>query len=224
MRGIKLQSEYPDLDKYKDNGDIYYYKKNNLILHNPYGPAVIYKNGKTEFHIDGFFIGNEKLNSEYPDLDKYKLKNIIYYYKKGTATVHNPYGPTIINNDDFQYIIDGSYLGKKKLQSEYDDLDKYIDDLGDISYYKKKTNIQHNLFGPAYIGTKGEKDYFVNDEYIGSDKKDLYLYIKDSYSMLKRNIKDKKINIKDKLFILNVKTILNENLNNESINILKFIL
>ena len=40
----KLQSEYPNLDKYDIGDNIYYYKKNTDILHNPYGPAIIFCN------------------------------------------------------------------------------------------------------------------------------------------------------------------------------------
>jgi len=42
MPWIKLQSEYPDLDKYKaPNEAIVYYEKNTYTYHNPYGPAYI---------------------------------------------------------------------------------------------------------------------------------------------------------------------------------------
>ena len=54
MFNMKLQSEYKDLDKYKDKfGYIYYVKKNTKILHNPYGPAVVNKDGHKEYWIDG---------------------------------------------------------------------------------------------------------------------------------------------------------------------------
>ena len=52
MPKIKLQSEYDDLDKYDCFGTIIYYKKNINIRHNPYGPAVIWKNGSKEYHIE----------------------------------------------------------------------------------------------------------------------------------------------------------------------------
>ena len=46
MFKIRLQSEYDDLDKYYyNNGDIIYCKKHTKIIHNPYGPANICKNG-----------------------------------------------------------------------------------------------------------------------------------------------------------------------------------
>ena len=50
----KSKSEYDDLDKYKyDNGDIYYCKKDTNIYHNPYGPAVTWKNGYKIYYING---------------------------------------------------------------------------------------------------------------------------------------------------------------------------
>ena len=49
----KIKSEYQDLDKYKNiNDDIWYCKKDTYIRHNPYGPAVIYKNGYKEYVIE----------------------------------------------------------------------------------------------------------------------------------------------------------------------------
>ena len=52
MSWIKLESEYDDLDKCNHYGDIYYYKKGTRIYHNPYGPAVIGKNGYKEYWIE----------------------------------------------------------------------------------------------------------------------------------------------------------------------------
>ena len=53
MFDIKLQSEYDDLDKYKNvNGDIWYYKKDTKLFHNPYGPTYIGSNGYKEYCID----------------------------------------------------------------------------------------------------------------------------------------------------------------------------
>ena len=53
MPKIKLQSEYDDLNKYEyDNGDIYYYKKNTKISHNPYSPAIIWKDGSKFYYIE----------------------------------------------------------------------------------------------------------------------------------------------------------------------------
>ena len=53
MSWIKIQSEYDDLDKY-DNlcGDFWYYKKDTNILHNPYGPAIICKDGRKYYYIE----------------------------------------------------------------------------------------------------------------------------------------------------------------------------
>jgi len=53
MSWIKTQSEYEDLDKCEfDNGDIVYCKKDTDIFHNPYGPAVLFKNGCIEYYIE----------------------------------------------------------------------------------------------------------------------------------------------------------------------------
>ena len=54
MPKIKLKSEYKDLDKYKYyDGDIFYFKKNTSVLHNPHGPAVISKSGHKTYFING---------------------------------------------------------------------------------------------------------------------------------------------------------------------------
>ena len=50
---FKVESEYDDLDKYNNYGDIYYYKKGTRTYHNPYGPAYINKQGYKEYFIDG---------------------------------------------------------------------------------------------------------------------------------------------------------------------------
>ena len=56
MPNIKLQSEYPDLNKYRNIfGNIYYCKKDTGIIHNPYGPAYIcedVENGYVEYLIE----------------------------------------------------------------------------------------------------------------------------------------------------------------------------
>ena len=52
MSKIKLESEYDDLDKYDNYGNIIYYKKNTNIWHNPYGPANISKNGYKVYYIN----------------------------------------------------------------------------------------------------------------------------------------------------------------------------
>ena len=46
--------------------------------------------------------------------------------------------------------------------SEYEDLDKYQYNDGDIVYCKKNTRIWHNPYGPAYIDTYGSKSYYIN--------------------------------------------------------------
>ena len=54
MSSVKLQSEYIELDKYLDiYEDIFYCKKGRLSYHNPYGPAIIYKNGRIDYFIEG---------------------------------------------------------------------------------------------------------------------------------------------------------------------------
>ena len=54
MSWIKIQSEYNELDKYKnDYKTIVYYKKNTSLVHNPYGPAIIYLDGSEIYCIDG---------------------------------------------------------------------------------------------------------------------------------------------------------------------------
>ena len=53
MSWIKLQSEHDDLDKYQDyHNSIYYYKKDTQIVHNPYGPAIIYRDGTKIYLIE----------------------------------------------------------------------------------------------------------------------------------------------------------------------------
>ena len=49
----EIESEYDDLDKYKNSyGDIAYYKKDTYIKHNPYGPAIVLKSGRIEYYIE----------------------------------------------------------------------------------------------------------------------------------------------------------------------------
>ena len=90
---MKLQSEYDDLDKYKNgHGDIYYYKKGKKIFHNPYGPAIIKKDGSkiylvnSKWHrLDGpaiiysdgkeqYYINNELLTKEEFEMHPERLK------------------------------------------------------------------------------------------------------------------------------------------------------
>ena len=50
------------------------------------------------------------------------------------------------------------------IKSEYDDLDKYKNDFGEIMYYKKDTNIWHNPYGPAIICKDGRKYYYIDNK------------------------------------------------------------
>ena len=53
MSKIKIKSEYHDLDKYDCNiGSKYYCKKGTNIIHNSYGPAVIWKDGTKFYYIN----------------------------------------------------------------------------------------------------------------------------------------------------------------------------
>ena len=52
MCWIKIKSEYKDLDKYDNNGSIYYFKKETGAWHNPYGPAIIYRDGTKVYLIE----------------------------------------------------------------------------------------------------------------------------------------------------------------------------
>ena len=93
MYYVKLKSEYDDLDKFKNNnGEIFYYKKDTGIWHNPYGPAIICKNG-TKFYfienkchrLDGpariwingveeYWVNGESLNKEEFEIHPERLK------------------------------------------------------------------------------------------------------------------------------------------------------
>ena len=93
MSRIKLQSEYHDLDKYKNEyGHIVYFKKDIEIFHNPYGPAVVGKYGYKEYIIEnklhrldgpaviwrdgdeGYYINSKKLSKEDFELHPERLK------------------------------------------------------------------------------------------------------------------------------------------------------
>ena len=92
MSRIKLQSEYEDLDKYEVYGDILYYKKDTDIFHNPYGPAIIDKDGYKAYFIESkchrldgpaviywggkveYFINDEKLTEEEFEIHPQRLK------------------------------------------------------------------------------------------------------------------------------------------------------
>ena len=51
------------------------------------------------------------------------------------------------------------------VKSEYDDLDKYKYDNGDIVYYKKDADIVHNPYGAAVIHIGGYKAYCIEGKY-----------------------------------------------------------
>ena len=93
MSNIKLYSEYKDLDKYKDKfGYIYYYKKDTILLHNPYGPAFLKKDGSKFYYInnnlhrldgparvylngeEGYYINHEELSKEEFEIHPERLK------------------------------------------------------------------------------------------------------------------------------------------------------
>ena len=93
MFKIKLQSEYEDLDKYKNNyNDIWYCKKDTNIVHNPYGHAIIYENGMKDYWIEGklhrldglartylngegsYYINNKRLSKEQFEKHPERLK------------------------------------------------------------------------------------------------------------------------------------------------------
>ena len=93
MFSIKLQSEYDDLDKYKNIvGDIWYCKKNRKMYHNPYGSAIISKDGYKSYLINGkwhriegpaailidgteqYWINNDLLTKEQFEMDQERLK------------------------------------------------------------------------------------------------------------------------------------------------------
>ena len=130
MSQIKLESEYDDLDKYIDiHGSIYYYKQGTNIRHSLHGPALIAKNGHGIYFINDQYLSKEyfevhperlkylgnlfnmpKVQSEYPDLDKYQKEFEIRYFKKDTKIYHNPYGPAYIDKDGYiAYIINGKW-------------------------------------------------------------------------------------------------------------------
>ena len=54
-------------------------------------------------------------------------------------------------------------MPKIKLDSEYDDLDKYNDN-GMIIYLKKDTHIWHNPYGPAHMYEDRYKAYYIENK------------------------------------------------------------
>ena len=89
---FKVESEYSDLDKYSCYNDIFYYKKDTHIAHNPYGPAHTSKNGYKAYWIEGkihridgpaviysdfeeqYWINHEQLSKEEFELHPERLK------------------------------------------------------------------------------------------------------------------------------------------------------
>ena len=88
---MKLESEYDDLDKYKNN-IVWYCKKGTMIWHNPYGFAYITKNGYKAYFIENkihrldgpaityqdgeeeYYINNEYLTKEEFEIHPERLK------------------------------------------------------------------------------------------------------------------------------------------------------
>ena len=88
----KIKSEYDDLDKYQNDFEIRYCKKDTNIAHNLYGPAIIHKSGYTVYYInnklhrlDGpaiiysngekfYYINNKELNKEEFEVHPERLK------------------------------------------------------------------------------------------------------------------------------------------------------
>ena len=56
-------------------------------------------------------------------------------------------------------------MSRIKLKSEYEDLNKYINDIESIFYLKKDTAILHNPYGPAFISKTGYKEYWLEGKY-----------------------------------------------------------
>ena len=96
MSKVKVQSEYPDLDKYQySNGIIYYFKKDTSIVHNPYGSAIIHSDGRK------------------------------YYFIENKC--HRLEGPAVIYEDgEEQYWINGKYLNKEEFEVHPERL-KFLD-------------------------------------------------------------------------------------------------
>ena len=125
-----------------------------------------------------------------------------------------------------------------KIKSEYPDLDKYLNEF-EIRYLKKDTSILHNPYGPAIIGRKtykeyyingklhrldgpariwanGDVEYYINNTFAGSSKKELYESI--------TTLNTKNINKQDKINILDIKHYLSNGLDNDSLSLLKSLL
>ena len=84
-----------------------------------------------------------KIQSEYNDLDKYKFDikhstEIVFYTKKDTEIVHNPYGAAVINKYGYK-----EYWINNKL---------------------------HRLDGPARIWPNGVEAYYINDKQLSKEE------------------------------------------------------
>jgi hypothetical protein len=64
---------------------------NKLVIHNEYGPAVVYKNGRTEWYLNG------KLHRDEEDKPAVVSKNIQIWYKNGKR--HRENAPALIKKD-----------------------------------------------------------------------------------------------------------------------------
>jgi len=130
-------------------------------------------------------------------------------------------------------------MSTKKLKSEYSDLDKYKNDVGDIWYCKKNTRLKHNPYGPAFLNKNGYKAYMIEDKYhridgaavIYQDNTEEYwlngIFIGDTKQEFYNKIKTlstKNINKQDKINILNIKNSILLGLDSEGANILKLLL
>jgi len=118
MSTIKLQSEYEELDKYKNiNDDIWYCKKDTNILHNPYGPSIIYEDGMKIYHIE-----NKRHRLDGPAV--IWSSGYEEYYIEGKR--HRLDGPAIIDSHGYrEYYINGYSLTKEEFEMNPERL-KYL--------------------------------------------------------------------------------------------------
>ena len=136
-----------------------------------------------------------QIPSEYDDLDKYKnTSGDIVYCKKDTKIWHNPYGPAVIcKSGHKEYWVDG---------------------------------VRHRLDGPAIIHTDGTEYYVINSSIVAENKNDFYKFLKQNspfdYTIeLDDDMKVKNINKQDKINEIKKKNSLVNELDNNSINIIK---
>jgi len=202
MTITKLQSEYPDLDKYEfDDEGIYYCKKNTDIIHNPYGPAYIYFDGKKEWVING---ERHRLNGpaiEWPDGSQE-----YYLYDEH----HRLDGPAIIhyhnNKESKEWWVNG-----KRHRLDGPAIIKYD---GTKEYYVN--NKLHRLDGPAFISPNYSSAWYIDGKFISNDKDEFYSKLK--------NFKNKQNNPQNKTDILNIKNAIQNNIDNTFLSLLKSLL